>query len=261
MSERERDPETRGPGHRLKVVKKQKCPRKPKGPMAGKSKDLKAKREDPEARTPSASRKRRLPSMAGPASRVLAPFAKVVGYLKRVPTRLRGLWDRSYDNATDRPVRAVRIFAVVVAAIGVLGGLFWLQAGRYQRTELARVEATAAARDSVVALMSYNFRSIDRQVGKTQDLVTGSFKGEYAQFLNGSVAPGAKEKQVSVQTSVDSSAVVDSSPGEVVLLVYIDQQSEVALNPDAVTDSGLRGVRVTLEKQDDAWKVSELTPL
>lgn len=168
-------------------------------------------------------------------------------------------WDRVCASVIGDPVALLRVLAGVVTAIALAGGALWLVTDRYDRTEIARVQASGAARDAVVALMSYNHRSIDRQVDRTRDLLTGPFADEYARFLNTSVVPGAREKQVSVQTTVVESAVVDAGPGEVGLLLFIERQSASRLRVGA--DSGMSGLRVTLEKHDDTWKVSELTPM
>jgi Mce-associated membrane protein len=107
--------------------------------------------------------------------------------------------------------------------------------------------------------MSYSFRTSDRQVEKTRDLVTGKFKDDYAKFITSKVIPGAKGKQINVQTSVDRSAVISSSLSEAVLLVYVDVESEALLGSSA--DSSTNALRVTLEIEDGKWKVSDLTPV
>jgi Mce-associated membrane protein len=169
------------------------------------------------------------------------------------------VWDRAYDGAVARPVHAVKVFGLVVAILAVLAGLAFYQADHYARLDAARADAVKQGEGAVGRLMSYSFRTSNRQVEKTADLVTGKFKDDYAQFITSKVIPGAKGKEINVQTSVDRSAVVSSSLTEAVLLMYIDVDSEALLGFDGGTTTG--ALRVTLEKEDGKWKVSDLTPV
>lgn len=170
-----------------------------------------------------------------------------------------GWFGRVRRSAHARPVRAVRISAGVLAALAVLAGLLWYQTERYAQLDSARTEAVAAADEAVVQLTSYSFRSLDRHVEQTRDLVTGVFAGEYAAFVTGSVAPTATDRQIVVRTLVLTSSVIDSAPDEVELLMTIEQQSEAKLNPGIET--ALTDLRVSMEKHDGRWLVSKLTPL
>ena len=187
------------------------------------------------------------------------PLAAPVRGAAKAGSRAWSVWDRAYDSALARPVRAVRIFGIAVAVIAVLASLLWFQADHYARLDAARNQGVQDGEAAVGRLLSYNFHAMDRQVERTQDLVTGKFKDDYAQFINTQVAPAAKDKQASVETTVDRSAVVSSSLSEVVLLMYVDSDSETELGSAA--DTALRGFDVTLQKEDGKWKVSELKPV
>jgi Mce-associated membrane protein len=193
--------------------------------------------------------------LAGLATPLAAPLRVV----KKGAGKVWAVWDRAYDDAMARPVHAVRVFGVVVAVVAVLAGLSWYQTDHYERLGAARAEAVKEGEGAVGRLLSYSFRTTDRQVEKTQDLVTGKFKDEYAQFINTKIVPAAKIKQVNVQTSVDRSAVVSSSLSEAVVLMYLDVDSEALLG--FTGDTTTSAMRVTLEKEDGKWKVSELTPV
>jgi Mce-associated membrane protein len=188
------------------------------------------------------------------------PLAAPLRVVKKGAGKVWAVWDRAYDDALARPVHAVKVFGVVVAVVAVLAGLCWFQTDRYARLDAARADAVKEGEGAVGRLLSYSFRSMDRQVEKTQDLVTGKFKDEYADFIKSKIAKVAKQKQVNVQTSVDRSAMVSNSLSEAVVLMYVNTESEAlfAVNEDTSTVSGLR---VTLEKEDGKWKVSEITPV
>lgn len=196
--------------------------------------------------------KQRLGGLAKPLA---APFRVV----SKGAGKVWAITDRVYDSAVQRPVHAVKVFGIVVAVMAVLAGLCWYQADHYARLDAARADAVKEGEGAVGRLLSYSFRSLDRQVDKTQDLMTGKFKDEYAQFISTKIAPAAKTKQVNVQSSVDRSAVVSSSLSEAVVLMYINTESEALL---ASTENSTTGAfRVRLEKEDGKWKVSDLTPV
>ena len=161
--------------------------------------------------------------------------------------------------ATDNPRRAARLLALVVAGLAVVTGLLAYQLWRYQRTERATQEASAVAADSVDRLLSYNFVTVDHQVVDTEGLLTGGFKSSYADLVAKQIAGPAKAQQVAVQTQVVAHSVVSGSPDEVVLLLYLNQQSEAAAKPDP-TLTGSR-LRVTLQRSSDKWLISDLIPV
>jgi Mce-associated membrane protein len=188
-----------------------------------------------------------------------SPVTRVVDALKAAPSAASARFYRIYDDVVDRPVRAVRILGIVVLAVAVLTGLFWFQDRRYEQTAEARTAAMSTAASSVVKLLSYNFRTIDRQVSDTQGMITGKFKDDYAALVNNTVAPTAKDKQIAVQTAIADNGVVSSSAGQVVLLMFVNQQSESLLKPNAVL-TGSR-IRVTMQNEQGKWLISELTPV
>jgi len=61
-----------------------------------------------------------------------------------------------------------------VAVLAVVAGWSFYQADHYARLDAARADAVKQGEGAVGRLLSYSFRTSDRQVEKTQDLVTGS---------------------------------------------------------------------------------------
>jgi len=192
-------------------------------------------------------------------ARCARPLGAPTRWAKAAAGKVWGVWDRTYDGAMARPVHAVKVLGIVVAVLALLAGLSFYQADHYRRLDAARADAVQQGEGAVGRLMSYSFRTSDRQVEKTQDLVTGRFKDDYARFITSKVIPGAKGKQVNVQTSVDRSAVISSGLGEAVLLMYVDVESEALLGSGG--DRSTNALRLTLEKQDGTWKVSDIEPV
>lgn len=154
-------------------------------------------------------------------------------------------------------LRIVAAVAVVALAVGV--GFLWQDKHQDDLAERARTEAVDAASKQAVAMLAYDFADVDNQLSAAADGLTGSFRDEYAKLVQDTIAPGAKEKQLTVQVSVQAAAPVSTTPDEAVVLLYLNQITTSSDVPDART-SGSR-VRMQLQKVDGRWLVDQLTPV
>ncbi|WP_028935814.1 hypothetical protein [Pseudonocardia spinosispora] len=162
-------------------------------------------------------------------------------------------------TVSRRPERAVRLLGVVVCALALVGALCWWRSAHQDRLDAARAQATSTAVNAVTDLLSYDYRSIDQQVGNTRGAVTGGFADDYARLVHDTVAPGAKDQQLSMSTSVLDTAVVSGGEDEVELLVFLDQQSRTRFTPKPGFSP--QQVRVTMLRTPDGWRVSQLRPV
>ncbi|MGX7729475.1 twin-arginine translocation pathway signal [Rhodococcus sp. 2H158] len=170
------------------------------------------------------------------------------------------------ENATAQPgsgggARRMLLAALTAAAI-VLAGLVGV--GVYDKVErdgaeAARTAALQAAEEQAVAMLAYDHATVDEQVAAAADGLTGDFRDEYTNLMKNVIAPGAKEKAITVQVSVQASSVVSAEADRAVTLLFLNQITTSSVNPEAVS-SGSR-VRVELEKHDGRWLVSRLTPI
>ncbi|WKK11741.1 twin-arginine translocation pathway signal [Rhodococcus ruber] len=154
------------------------------------------------------------------------------------------------------------LLATLTAAAIVLAGLVGF--GVYDKVErdgaeAARTEALQAAEEQAVAMLAYDHGTVDEQVAAAADGLTGDFRDEYTNLMKNVIAPGAKEKSITVQVSVQASSVVSAEADRAVTLLFLNQITTSSVNPEAVS-SGSR-VRVELEKHDGRWLVSRLTPV
>ncbi|MFZ2529305.1 MAG: twin-arginine translocation pathway signal [Rhodococcus sp. (in: high G+C Gram-positive bacteria)] len=156
------------------------------------------------------------------------------------------------------PVVAGALVAVAAVLVVLVGSLAY---GKMQdsASEAARTDALKVAEEQSVAMLAYDYGSVDEQLASAADGLTGDFREEYLSLMNNIIAPGAKEKQISVQVAVQGSSVVSAEPDRVVALLFLNQITTSSENPEAVS-SGSR-VRVELENQDGRWLVSRLTPI
>ncbi|NLU62767.1 twin-arginine translocation pathway signal [Rhodococcus sp. HNM0563] len=163
------------------------------------------------------------------------------------------------ESSTSRLPLIAGALGVVVLVFAVLVG--WLGYGKIQDSaaESARSEAVAAAEEQSVAMLAYDFENVDEQAAAAAEGLTGDFRDEYMNLMQNIIAPGAKEKSISVQVSVQASSVVSADADHAVTLLFLNQITTSSENPEAVS-SGSR-VRVELENQDGRWLVNRLTPI
>jgi Mce-associated membrane protein len=124
--------------------------------------------------------------------------------------------------------------------------------------DIARAESVQAARDSTIALLSYQPDKVDQQLEAARNLLTGQFRDSYSSLIRDVVIPGAKQQHISAAASVPVAASVSATPGHAVALVFVDQT--VIVGNDAPTGSA-SSVRVTLDKVGGHWLISGFDPI
>ncbi|KAA9160488.1 hypothetical protein FPZ12_016770 [Amycolatopsis acidicola] len=158
-----------------------------------------------------------------------------------------------------RPVGAVTAMVVVVAVLAAgVGWLAW-QRGDQQAVEAARTQAVDAAREGVVAALSYDYHSIDSDVAKARGSLTGSFLDDYTKLMNGTVIQVAKSQETVTKAAIADAAVVSAGTDEVQVLLFVNQTT----TGKQLSGPKLDGSRVqtTLENIDGKWLISALQPV
>ncbi|MEV4206813.1 h domain protein [Nocardia salmonicida] len=147
--------------------------------------------------------------------------------------------------------------AGLIAAIvlGVSGYQLWQQ----DKTEQARTDAMSTASRTVSAMFTYEPATVDTELPRAADNLTEAFRAEYLKLIEQAIAPGAKEKQLTVKATTQAEAVVSADAEKAVILLYLNQLTTSKDAPDGTT-SGSR-VRVSLDKADNRWLVSQVTPV
>ncbi|MBS9373925.1 twin-arginine translocation pathway signal [Rhodococcus sp. B50] len=167
------------------------------------------------------------------------------------------------DTTSDSQVSYLPHIAIGLSIVALVFAILvgWLAYGAVQQSaaETARTEARVAAEEQAVAMLAYTHDQVDAQTEAAAEGLTGDFRDEYTNLMKNIIAPGAKEKAISVQVSVQASSVVSADADHAVTLLFLNQITTSSENPEAVS-SGSR-VRVELDKQDGRWLVSRLTPI
>jgi Mce-associated membrane protein len=145
--------------------------------------------------------------------------------------------------------------ALVIAAAA--GFLKWQDAW-VRGSRVAGIESVAAAKDSTVALLSYQPDTVDKDLAAARDRLTGKFEGSYTQLVHDVVVPGAKKDHIAAVATVPAAASVSATPRHAVVLVFVDQT--VTVGNDAPTETSSI-VRVTMDNIGGRWLISAFDPV
>ncbi|WP_249383700.1 hypothetical protein [Mycobacterium sp. DBP42] len=144
-------------------------------------------------------------------------------------------------------------FALVLSA----GFLKW-QVNSAGNSDTARAESVQTAKDSTMAILSYQPDTADQQLNAAGELLTGTFRDSYSELVRDVVIPGAQQKQISAVATVPAAASVSADAHHAVVLVFVNQT--VIIGQGAPTETA-SSVRVELDKVDDRWLISKFDPI
>jgi Mce-associated membrane protein len=141
-------------------------------------------------------------------------------------------------------------------ALGV-GYLKWLD-GTARESRAAADASVKVASESTIAILSYKPESVDQDLKAAANRLAEPFRQQYTQLVNDVVAPGAKQQHISALATVPAAASVSATGRQAVVLVFVDQTTTIG--SDAPTQS-TSSVRVTLNKIDGRWLISQFDPV
>jgi Mce-associated membrane protein len=145
------------------------------------------------------------------------------------------------------------LLPALVLLLAVAAGLLKWKDSSARNTELARSQSVTAARDSTIALLSFRFDTVDRDVAVARERLTGGFRDVYTQRTQEELIPNAKERKVSATAVVPGVASESATPNHAVVLVFVNQTIKIGESAPADVASS---VRVTLDKVREHWLVS-----
>jgi Mce-associated membrane protein len=176
--------------------------------------------------------------------------------------------DDQDPNEVKPPPRKRRISRSRVLAFGVLPVLALLIAAAcgflnwrvdwIRGSEAARSESVSAAKDSTIAILSYQPETVEKDLGAARDRLTGKFKDSYTQLVHDVVIPGAKKEHISAIATIPAAASLSADPKHAVALVCVNQVVTVGNDAPTTTSST---VRVTLDKSGGRWLISAFDPI
>ncbi|WP_067670204.1 h domain protein [Nocardia miyunensis] len=158
-------------------------------------------------------------------------------------------------------LRAILIVcaAVLFVAAGVLGGFTGFKYWSDNQAEQARAQSVQTARNTVQAMFSYDFHTVDTELPKVGPSLTPGFRSDYLKLVDGVIAKGAKEKQLTVHANTTAAGIVSADRSHATVLLYLNQVTTSKDSPQGMVTPSR--VRVTLDKDDGHWLVSGVTPI
>jgi Mce-associated membrane protein len=156
---------------------------------------------------------------------------------------------------TRLPAVGLSALALLIA-LGV-GYLKWLD-GTARESRAAADTSVRAASETTVAILSYKPETVDRDLKAAAERLTAGFRQQYTQLVNDVVAPGAKQQHITAVATVPAAASVSAAGKHAVVLVFVDQTTTIGNDAPTQTTSS---VRVSLEKIDGRWLISQFDPV
>ena len=155
----------------------------------------------------------------------------------------------------------VAVYGLLPAAILALGGaagyLQWKDVSLAQ-SDTAKKESTKAATDGTIALLSYKPETVDKDLEAAKKYMTGNFLNSYTSLTRDVVIPGSKQKKISAVATVPAAAWTKATPDRAVVMLFVDQTMIIG---DSAPTSTASSVRVTLDKVEGHWLISQFDPM
>lgn len=155
--------------------------------------------------------------------------------------------------------RAIGFGLLPAIALGLALGAGFLkyQEHSFGDTDASR-ESVQAATDGTIALLSYHHDTVQQDLEAAEDKLTGSFLEAYIDLTRDVVIPGAQQKRISAEAEVPAASSISATTDRAVALLFVNQTVVVGEDPPTSTASR---VRVSLEKVDGRWLISQFDPV
>lgn len=147
--------------------------------------------------------------------------------------------------------------AVVLALGGAAGYLQWKDVSLSQ-SDTAKKDSTKAATDATIALLSYKPETVEKDLEAAKKYMTGNFLNSYTSLTQDVVIPGSRQKKISAVATVPAAAWTKATPNHAVVMLFVDQTMIIG---DSAPTSTASSVRVTLDKVEGRWLISQFDPM
>ncbi len=150
------------------------------------------------------------------------------------------------------------ILPILALALAASAAFFKWQESYIRNSAAAGIESLAAAKESTVALLSYQPATVEKDLAGARNRLTGPFKESYSQLIHDVVIPGAKKQHIAAVATVAAASSVSSNPNHAVALLFVNQTVTIGDDSPSQTESA---VRVTLDKSGNRWLISGFDPV
>jgi Mce-associated membrane protein len=172
-------------------------------------------------------------------------------------------WESTVTGKVNRQTDWSRVLGYGVLPglallLALVAGFSKWQEQSFRSSQNAATESLAAAKESTVAILSYQADGAGQTLVAARDRLTAPYKDAYTKLTDEVVIPGATKDHVSVTATVPAAASVSATPRHAVVTLFVDQAA--AIGKDAPTSTA-SSIRVTLEKISGRWLISEFEPI
>lgn len=163
-------------------------------------------------------------------------------------------------HTSPRRRRLLLVLLVAVAIAAMVGATIAVatNAGAQARVEAGQ-DGRAFAVETVPEILSYQYDTVDEHFARVQDHLGGDFKTQFDEVSRTAIVPSAKKREVVTTAEVVESAVVSTEVDKAELLLFLNQTTTSSDTPESKID-GSR-VRVYVERTEDDWLITEMTPV
>ena len=157
------------------------------------------------------------------------------------------------------PARLREVALPALALLLVIAAI-WLSWDTSSRRDAERAgnDAAQAARDSIVAILSYQPDTAEATLNDARKGLTGGFLDAYTQLIQTVVVPSAKQDRIAAVAKVPAVSVVSADSDHAVVLAFVDQTLTEGTKPPNLTTSS---VRVSMENVDGHWLIATFEPV
>jgi Mce-associated membrane protein len=156
----------------------------------------------------------------------------------------------------------IAVLALAVLALGAVAGVMWSDLRAVRDAETAGTEAMAAARSIAPALLSYDHRTVERDLARAAGHTTGPLSGHYSRLAK-TLAPKARAQKTIQTTRVVAAAVERAEPdrAEILLFVNVGTVKEVPGKAEPQRQIIQNRARLLMVRQGSRWLVADLSTL
>ncbi|MCK2215076.1 hypothetical protein MF672_014955 [Actinomadura sp. ATCC 31491] len=154
------------------------------------------------------------------------------------------------------------LLSVLVGVAGVLVPTMWFNLRELREADAAGSAAMAAARRAAPELLSYDYRTIERDLARAGALTTGELTRHYRE-LTTSLVTRAKAEKVVQTASVAGAAVERARPDRVEILLFVNTGTvrEIPGRSGPQQQVAQSRARLVMVRQGDRWLAADLSTL
>lgn len=164
------------------------------------------------------------------------------------------------DQAAGRLGKMLTVTIAVLLVLTLTAAvLLGIKAWQGREAEQARSQATAAATKAAQLVLSYDYRSLDKDFSAARATLTPQFAADFDQTTK-VVAEQAKKTKATVKAEVREVGVRDGDANRVTLLVFVNQTTTSTIT-QGKPRVDLNRARFTMVRNGDRWLVQEIAGL